>query len=62
MYQTIVFLPLLGAILAALISLTGARARHPGGSPGAHSHAPAAAHAPMHDDPADPHGLSLIHI
>ena len=31
MYQTIVFLPLLGAILAALISLTGARARHPGG-------------------------------
>ncbi len=35
MYQTIVFLPLLGAILAALISLTGARARHPGGMPGA---------------------------
>ena len=34
MYQAIVFLPLLGAILAALISLVGARARHPGGSPG----------------------------
>jgi NADH-quinone oxidoreductase subunit L len=40
MYQTIVFLPLLGAILAALISLTGARARHPGGTaaPGAEDH------------------------
>ncbi len=33
MYQAIVFLPLLGAILAGLISLAGARARHPGGSP-----------------------------
>jgi hypothetical protein len=33
MYEAIVFLPLLGAILAALISLTGARAaprRHAG--------------------------------
>jgi NADH-quinone oxidoreductase subunit L len=48
MYQTIVFLPLLGAILAALISLTGARARHPGGTPapGAENHTgPAAADA-----------------
>ena len=33
MYVAIVFLPLLGAILAALISLTGARSRHPGGMP-----------------------------
>src|SRR5712691_5264199 len=33
MYHAIVFLPLLGAILAALIALAGARARHPGGSP-----------------------------
>ena len=33
MYQAIVFLPLLGAILAGLISLAGARARHPGGPP-----------------------------
>ena len=41
MYLAIVFLPLLGAILAALISLVGARARHPGGSPkpGAENHA-----------------------
>jgi len=53
MYQTIVFLPLLGALLAALISLTGARARHPGGGPAAHPHAtPSAAH----DQPTDSHG------
>ena len=31
MYQAIVFLPLLGAILAGAIALFGARARHPGG-------------------------------
>src|SRR5262245_55059482 len=38
MYQAIVFLPLLGAILAGLISLVGARARHPGGTiMGAHA-------------------------
>ena len=30
MYQAIVFLPLLGAVIAALIALAGARARHPG--------------------------------
>ncbi len=48
MYQAIVFLPLVGAILAGLIALAGARARFPGGSPavdghehrrGAHAHA-----------------------
>ena len=33
MYQAIVFLPLVGAILAGLIALAGARARYPGGSP-----------------------------
>src|SRR5437588_167795 len=32
MYQAIVFLPLIGAIVAGLISLAGARVRHPGGS------------------------------
>jgi NADH-quinone oxidoreductase subunit L len=32
MYQTIVFLPALGAILAAIITLVGAHARFPGGS------------------------------
>jgi NADH-quinone oxidoreductase subunit L len=40
MYQAIVFLPLLGAILAGIIALAGAHARHPGGSvaPGAENH------------------------
>ncbi len=52
MYQAIVFLPLLGAILAGLIALVGARARFPGEGPPpgvedaatdahAHHHAPA---------------------
>ncbi|HLH86848.1 MAG TPA: NADH-quinone oxidoreductase subunit L [Xanthobacteraceae bacterium] len=46
MYQAIVFLPLLGCIIAGLISLAGARARFPGRSPGAgaedttHDHGP----------------------
>ena len=33
MYQAIVFLPLLGAILAGIIALAGARARFPGKGP-----------------------------
>jgi hypothetical protein len=33
MFQAIVFLPLLGAILAGLIALAGARARFPGHAP-----------------------------
>src|SRR5499426_1870709 len=45
MYYAIVFLPLLGAIIAGLISLAGARARFPGGSPGDHDHPPGAGHA-----------------
>ncbi len=40
MYQAIVFLPLLGFVIAGLISLIGAHARFPGGPP----------------DPADAHG------
>src|SRR5262249_31166203 len=50
MYQAIVFLPLFGAVVAGLIALAGARARHPGGSPeqGAENHA-----APLvHEDSA----------
>jgi NADH-quinone oxidoreductase subunit L len=56
MYQAIVFLPLIGAIVAGLISLAGAIARHPGGSSAEHGHddahppAHAAAHADAHDD------------
>jgi NADH-quinone oxidoreductase subunit L len=48
MYQAIVFLPLLGAIIAGLIAIAGAHQRHPGGEPGEHGdadHAPAEAHA-----------------
>ncbi len=44
MYEAIVFLPLLGAVVAALIALAGAHARHAGGTPAAgaedHAHAP----------------------
>jgi NADH-quinone oxidoreductase subunit L len=47
MYQAIVFLPLLGAILAGLIALAGARARHPGGSPAAGTEDNAAGVAPL---------------
>ena len=51
MYQAIVFLPLLGAIIAGLIALAGARARYPGGSPGADDHA-AARRRPSRTAPA----------
>jgi NADH-quinone oxidoreductase subunit L len=53
-YSAIVFLPLLGAILAGLIAIYGAARRHPGGEPEvgeAHGVAPAevhASHAPPH--------------
>src|SRR3977135_2176388 len=48
MYQAIVFLPLIGAILAGLISIFGAHARNPGGDTVEH-----------HDDAhgADAHAL-----
>ncbi|MEI7804524.1 MAG: NADH-quinone oxidoreductase subunit L [Hyphomicrobiales bacterium] len=55
MYQAIVFLPLLGSILAALIAIAGARSRNPGASPlpgddhGAHQDAGHAAHSHGHD-------------
>jgi NADH-quinone oxidoreductase subunit L len=57
MYQAIVFMPLLGAILAGLISIFGAHARNPSGDTvehhddahGADAHA-AAAHDDAHDD------------
>ncbi|MEA2872738.1 MAG: NADH-quinone oxidoreductase subunit, partial [Hyphomicrobiales bacterium] len=58
MYQAIVFLPLLGCIVAALIALAGARARHPGAdpSPGDDHAAGHGAHtggaAPVHGDHA----------
>src|SRR5260221_13495118 len=70
MYYAIVFLPLLGAIIAALIALAGARARYPGGppdvggetpahGPGDESHArgapsPREAHAALQPSPTQP--------
>src|SRR5262245_10338887 len=52
MYYAIVFLPLLGALIAALIALTGARARFPGGPPDA----PGASHAHGAVDEGELHG------
>jgi NADH-quinone oxidoreductase subunit L len=48
MYHAIVFLPLLGFLLAGLIAIAGARGRHPGGypAPGAEDHA----HGPLPED------------
>jgi NADH-quinone oxidoreductase subunit L len=68
MYQAIVFLPLLGAIIAALISLAGARARHPGGTPS--SDAESHAHAMVEggdvraapSSHAAPAGLDAAHV
>jgi NADH-quinone oxidoreductase subunit L len=61
MYYAIVFLPLLGAIIAALIALAGARARYPGGPPDAvdesHAHgapSPPGAAAALDVSPSEP--------
>ena len=62
MYHAIVFLPLLGAIIATLITLAGARARFPGGPPdaGAEGHGHAAvdeSHALARPAPHAPHAV-----
>jgi len=63
MYQAIVFLPLLGSILAALISLAGAHARHPGGSPAAaHDHAAASAQDRLASPQGGPQPHSQIQL
>src|SRR5215470_17407183 len=56
MYQAIVFLPLLGAVLAGIIALAGAHARHPGGPPaeGAEDHS-------VSQTPEQPHGAASAH-
>ncbi|MGH6769534.1 MAG: NADH-quinone oxidoreductase subunit L [Xanthobacteraceae bacterium] len=54
MYHAIVFLPLIGAIVAGLIALAGARARYPGGSAAHEGEHHAAHHA--HDAHGDGHG------
>ena len=60
MYQAIVFLPLLGAILAGIIALAGARARFPGKGPVAGTEDTAVDHGPHHGAP-DLHGSGVIH-
>src|SRR3984885_14704287 len=65
MIQAIVFFPLIGGILAGLISIFGAHARNPSGDTvehhddahGADAHASAA-----HDDHADDHGHDDHHV
>jgi len=58
MYQAIVFLPLLGAILAGIIALAGARARFPGKGPVAGD--TIADHGPHHGEPGV-HGDAVVH-
>ncbi|HET7847633.1 MAG TPA: NADH-quinone oxidoreductase subunit L [Pseudolabrys sp.] len=60
MYQAIVFLPLLGAILAALISLAGARARFPGEGPPPGAENTTADQHTLHREPAAEEGGAAI--
>ncbi|CCE01991.1 NADH-quinone oxidoreductase subunit L [Bradyrhizobium sp. STM 3809] len=68
MIQAIVFLPLLGAILAGLIALLGAHGRHPSGDQVEHhdhGHGAADAHAHARDDHGDDdhgHGHDDHHV
>src|ERR1700736_1818582 len=66
MYQAIVFLPLLGAILAGLISIFGAHARNPGGDTVEHhddAHGADAHASDAHDDHGqDDHGHDDHHV
>ncbi len=65
MYQAIVFLPLLGFVIAGLISLAGAHARFPGGSPEpseGHGHGDAhGGHHHEHRAGHDAHGHADTH-
>ncbi|HWL05948.1 MAG TPA: NADH-quinone oxidoreductase subunit L [Xanthobacteraceae bacterium] len=63
MYQAIVFLPLIGAILGALIALAGARARHPGGleMEGGHGHHDGHSAYGHHDAPQPEGDHAVIH-
>ncbi len=61
MYQAIVFLPLLGAILAAIIALAGARLRFPGEGPPAGAENDATDHGPHHGPPSTEGHGAVIH-
>ena len=62
MYQAIVFLPLLGFLIAGAITIFGARARWPGGypPPGGESHATSLV-SEDHPRASPPHGASAVH-
>ncbi len=65
MVQAIVFLPLLGAILAGIISLVGAHARCPSGDTVDHhddAHGADAHASEVHDDHGDDHGHDDHHV
>jgi NADH-quinone oxidoreductase subunit L len=64
MYSAIVFLPLLGAIIAGVISLFGAGARHPGGEPPVGHDDHSADHggrAGGHEAASVPHEVAVMH-
>jgi NADH-quinone oxidoreductase subunit L len=61
MYQAIVFLPLLGAILAAIIALAGARARCPGEGPPSGAENSATDHGPHAGGPTVAGGGVIHH-
>jgi NADH-quinone oxidoreductase subunit L len=61
MYQAIVFLPLIGALLAGLISILGAHARNPSGDTVEH-HGDAHASDAHDDHAADDHGHDDHHV
>src|SRR4051812_4398230 len=70
MYQAIVFLPLIGAILAGIIAIYGARKRFPGHEASSDHHAPATHghaahvagdHAVIHHATHEPHGQDDHH-
>ena len=60
LFHAIVFLPLIGAIIAGLIALAGARARHPGGSAASGAEDHAHDHGPHIHQPLPEHG-AVIH-
>ena len=60
MIQAIVFLPLIGAILAGTIALVGAHARFPGAEPPDDTHA-ADSHSAVHETPHAPGGRDDHH-
>ncbi len=56
MYQGIVFLPLLGFLIAAAITMVGAQMRHPGEDPSPDGH-----HAPHAHDASVAHASGVVH-